>query len=80
MEVTRVEQRIYIKIAVLQGRNSPCDFDLIPKIKEQIRGRRLAAREDLLMMCCNRRPDSHMARQMLRLMVFSASHIVGSVW
>ncbi|GFW65576.1 uncharacterized protein TNCV_3549991 [Trichonephila clavipes] len=47
MEVTRVEQRAYIKIAVLQGRNSPCDFDLIPKIKEPIRGRRFATREDI---------------------------------
>ncbi|GFU95011.1 HTH_48 domain-containing protein [Trichonephila clavipes] len=95
MEVTRVEQRAYIKIAVLRRRNamechcelvealrsnaipystvarwvgkfskdvcqlvmsnarddrsptvlscvSPCDFDLIPKIKEPIRGRRFA--------------------------------------
>ncbi|GFW48454.1 uncharacterized protein TNCV_1110131 [Trichonephila clavipes] len=47
MEVTRVEQRAYIKIAVLQGRNSPCDFDLIPKIKEPIRGRWFTIREDI---------------------------------
>ncbi|GFR07309.1 uncharacterized protein TNCT_88081 [Trichonephila clavata] len=26
---------------------SPCDFDLIPKIKDPIRGRRLATREDI---------------------------------
>ncbi|GFW21584.1 uncharacterized protein TNCV_4280991 [Trichonephila clavipes] len=47
MEVTRVEQRSYIKIAVLKGRNSACDFDLIPKIKEPIHGRWFAAREDI---------------------------------
>ncbi|GFY05568.1 uncharacterized protein TNCV_4370771 [Trichonephila clavipes] len=47
MEVTRVEQRAYIKIAVRQGRNSLGDFDLIPKIKEPIRGRRFATREDI---------------------------------
>ncbi|GFX30508.1 uncharacterized protein TNCV_3461591 [Trichonephila clavipes] len=47
MEVTRVEQRAYIEIAVLQGRNSSCDFDLIPKIKEPIRGRRSATRKDI---------------------------------
>ncbi|GFV61673.1 uncharacterized protein TNCV_188311 [Trichonephila clavipes] len=48
MEVTRVEQRAFIKIAVRQGRNSLCDFDLIPKIKEPIRGRRFAQREDIV--------------------------------
>ncbi|GFU47653.1 uncharacterized protein TNCV_3878451 [Trichonephila clavipes] len=47
MEVTRVEQCAYIKIAVLQGRNSPCDFDIISKIKEKIRGRHFATREDI---------------------------------
>ncbi|GFX37239.1 uncharacterized protein TNCV_995141 [Trichonephila clavipes] len=47
MEVTRVEQRAYIKIAVLQMRNLPCDFDLISKIKERLRGRRFATREDI---------------------------------
>ncbi|GFV10449.1 hypothetical protein TNCV_1951001 [Trichonephila clavipes] len=47
MEVTRVEQRTYIKIAVLQGRNSFCEFDLRPKIKEPIRGRRFIRREDI---------------------------------
>ena len=26
---------------------TPCDFDLIPKIKEPIRGRRFATREDI---------------------------------
>ncbi|GFV29270.1 uncharacterized protein TNCV_4603021 [Trichonephila clavipes] len=31
----------------LQGRNSPCDFDLIPKIKELIHGRRFATRKDI---------------------------------
>ncbi|GFU19564.1 hypothetical protein TNCV_21381 [Trichonephila clavipes] len=40
MELTHVEQRANIKIAFLQGRNSPCDFDLILKIKEPIRGTR----------------------------------------
>ncbi|GFQ94772.1 uncharacterized protein TNCT_594521 [Trichonephila clavata] len=34
----------------------------------------------LLILCANRRPDSHMVRQMLRLMVFSTSYIVGSAW
>ncbi|GFW82307.1 uncharacterized protein TNCV_3817881 [Trichonephila clavipes] len=47
MEATRIEQRAYIKIAVHQGRNSFCDFDLIPKIKEPIRGMRFATREDI---------------------------------
>ncbi|GFV61391.1 uncharacterized protein TNCV_446071 [Trichonephila clavipes] len=47
MEVTLVEQRAYIKIAVRQGRNLLCDFDLIPKIKESIRGGRFATREDI---------------------------------
>ncbi|GFT09635.1 uncharacterized protein TNCV_4948031 [Trichonephila clavipes] len=47
MEVTRVEQRAYIKITVCQGRNSPCDFDLIPKIKEPLRGRRFATGEGI---------------------------------
>ncbi|GFV73961.1 uncharacterized protein TNCV_4601191 [Trichonephila clavipes] len=47
MEVTHFEHRAYIKIAVLQGRNSPCDFDIIPKIKEPIRGRWFATREDI---------------------------------
>ncbi|GFY27209.1 hypothetical protein TNCV_2068391 [Trichonephila clavipes] len=80
MEVTRVEQPAYIKITVLQWRNSLFGFDLIPKIKEPIRGRRFATREDMLMLCANGRPDSHMVWQMLRLMVFSASLIVGCVW
>ncbi|GFT29060.1 uncharacterized protein TNCV_3587001 [Trichonephila clavipes] len=70
MEVTRVEQRAYIKIAVLQGSNSPYDFDLIPKVKKPIRGRRFATLEDF----ANAVPDSQMVRQMLRLMVFSAFH------
>ncbi|GFW68442.1 hypothetical protein TNCV_3299841 [Trichonephila clavipes] len=47
MEVTRVEQRAYIKIAVFRGENSPCDFDLIPKFKEPKRCRRFATREDI---------------------------------
>ncbi|GFV76142.1 uncharacterized protein TNCV_4672311 [Trichonephila clavipes] len=47
MEVTRVEQRAYIKISVRQGRNALCDFDLIRKIKETIRGRWSATREDI---------------------------------
>ncbi|GFS92737.1 uncharacterized protein TNCV_1161551 [Trichonephila clavipes] len=47
MEVTHFEQPAYIKIAVLRGRNSPCDFDLIPKIKEPMRGRWFATREDI---------------------------------
>ncbi|GFW65097.1 hypothetical protein TNCV_393631 [Trichonephila clavipes] len=46
MEVTRVD-RAYIKIAVLRGRNSLCDFDLIPKIKKPVRGRRFVTREDI---------------------------------
>ncbi|GFW42455.1 uncharacterized protein TNCV_240521 [Trichonephila clavipes] len=47
MKVTRVENRAYIKIAVRQERNSLCDFNLIPKIKEPIRGRWFATREDI---------------------------------
>ncbi|GFY35755.1 uncharacterized protein TNCV_4841321 [Trichonephila clavipes] len=47
MEVTRVQQHAYIKIAVRQGRNLLCDFDLIPKIKEPIRGRWFTTREDI---------------------------------
>ncbi|GFR25121.1 histone-lysine N-methyltransferase SETMAR [Trichonephila clavata] len=31
---------------------SPCDFDLIPKIKEQIRGRRFATRENIAKVVC----------------------------
>ena len=34
----------------------------------------------LLMLCANRWSDSRMNGQMLRLMVFSASYIVGSIW
>ncbi|GFX14231.1 uncharacterized protein TNCV_1767251 [Trichonephila clavipes] len=44
---TCVQQCAYNKIVVRQGRNSLCDFDLIPKIKEPIRGRRFATREDI---------------------------------
>ncbi|GFW88150.1 uncharacterized protein TNCV_218221 [Trichonephila clavipes] len=33
--------------AVLQRINSPCDIDLIPKIKEPILARRFATREDI---------------------------------
>ncbi|GFW19966.1 uncharacterized protein TNCV_866721 [Trichonephila clavipes] len=47
MKVTRVEQHAYIKMVVLLGRNSPCDLDLSPKIKEPIRDRRFATREDI---------------------------------
>ncbi|GFW14907.1 uncharacterized protein TNCV_1563691 [Trichonephila clavipes] len=47
METTRVEKRSYIKTAVIQGRNSPCDFDLIPKIKKPVRGRRFTTRQDI---------------------------------
>ncbi|GFX96108.1 uncharacterized protein TNCV_2289981 [Trichonephila clavipes] len=47
MEVTRVEQRGYIKIADRQGRNSLCNFDLILKIKEPICGRWFATRKDI---------------------------------
>ncbi|GFW76301.1 transposable element Tcb2 transposase [Trichonephila clavipes] len=47
MEVTRIKQRAYIKNAVLQGGNLPCDFDLLPKIKEPIYGRRFATRKDI---------------------------------
>ncbi|GFW37481.1 uncharacterized protein TNCV_860881 [Trichonephila clavipes] len=47
MEVTHFEQRGYIKTAFLQGRNSTCDFDIIPKIKELILGRRFVTREDI---------------------------------
>ncbi|GFV60102.1 uncharacterized protein TNCV_3886201 [Trichonephila clavipes] len=44
---TALEQRAYINIAVPRGRNSPCDFDLIHKIKEPIRDKRFATREDI---------------------------------
>ncbi|GFY33462.1 uncharacterized protein TNCV_2227311 [Trichonephila clavipes] len=47
MEVTRVEQRDNIKLAVLRGKNSPRDFDLIPTIKEPIRGRWFTIRADI---------------------------------
>ncbi|GFV52690.1 hypothetical protein TNCV_2873611 [Trichonephila clavipes] len=81
MEVTRVEQRAYIKIAVLRGRNSACNFDLVPKIKEAIRGRQFATQEDIANAVRQHVTRfAYIMRQMLRLMVFSASHIVGSVW
>ncbi|GFU01806.1 uncharacterized protein TNCV_1523121 [Trichonephila clavipes] len=47
MEETSAEQRTYIKISIRQGRNSLCDSHLNPKIKEPIRGRRFATREDI---------------------------------
>ncbi|GFW65762.1 uncharacterized protein TNCV_585881 [Trichonephila clavipes] len=52
MEVTRVEQHAYFKIAVLKERNSSFDFDLIPKIKEPIHGRGFATREDIVNTVC----------------------------
>ncbi|GFS67677.1 uncharacterized protein TNCV_4363631 [Trichonephila clavipes] len=52
IEVTRVEQRAYIKIAVLRVRNPPCDFDLILKIKEPLHGRRFATREEIANAVC----------------------------
>ncbi|GFX02686.1 uncharacterized protein TNCV_2011301 [Trichonephila clavipes] len=52
VEVTRVEQRAYIKISFLQGRSSPCDFDLTSKIKEPIRGKRFATREEIANAVC----------------------------
>ncbi|PRD34849.1 UNVERIFIED_CONTAM: hypothetical protein NCL1_13382 [Trichonephila clavipes] len=57
MEVTRVEQRAYIKIAIRQERNSIWDFDLIPKIKGPICGRKFARREDIANAVCQ-----HMTR------------------
>jgi hypothetical protein len=36
MELNKQEQRSYIKTAVL----SPCDYDLIPKVKKPLRGKR----------------------------------------
>ncbi|GFU69070.1 uncharacterized protein TNCV_4457971 [Trichonephila clavipes] len=57
MEVTRVEQCAYIKIAVLRGRNAmECLSELVEALgnnalpyhsAEPIRGRRLATREDI---------------------------------
>ncbi|GFV89094.1 uncharacterized protein TNCV_4912931 [Trichonephila clavipes] len=57
MEVTRFQQPAYIRIAVFRGGNAMeyynefdltlCLFDLIPKIKELIRGRWFATREDI---------------------------------
>ncbi|GFV04030.1 uncharacterized protein TNCV_916541 [Trichonephila clavipes] len=34
-------------MVIHQGRKSLCDFDLIPKIKEPIRGRLFATRKDI---------------------------------
>ena len=44
MEVDELEQLYYIKIAVL----SPCDYDLIPKVKKPLRGKRFANKKDIL--------------------------------
>jgi len=44
MEVDELEQLYYIKIAVL----SPCDYDLIPKVKKPLRGKRFANKQDIL--------------------------------
>ncbi|GFW17060.1 hypothetical protein TNCV_2761841 [Trichonephila clavipes] len=88
MEVTRFEQPAYIQIAILRERNAmECHsefdltlrFDLIPKIREPIRCRRFATQDNIANAVRYRLPDSHMMRLMLRLVVFSASHIVGSV-
>ena len=43
-EVNNQEQWSYIKIAVL----SPCDYDLIPKVKKPLRGKRFANKQDIL--------------------------------
>ncbi|PRD28460.1 UNVERIFIED_CONTAM: hypothetical protein NCL1_32332 [Trichonephila clavipes] len=64
MEVTRVEQRAYIKIAVRQGTNSLWDFDLIPKLKEPIRGRWFATREDI----------ANAVRQQVNLFTYGAAN------
>ncbi|GFT28439.1 uncharacterized protein TNCV_428561 [Trichonephila clavipes] len=81
MEVTCVEQSAYIKIAVRQGRNSLCDFDLIPKIKEPVRSRRFATRKDIANAVRQQVTRfTHMMGQMLRLKVFSDPHTIGTVW
>ncbi|GFW51003.1 uncharacterized protein TNCV_3592851 [Trichonephila clavipes] len=81
MEVTRVEQRAYIKIAILRGRNySPCDFDLIAKIKEPIRGWWFATREDIVN--AERQQVTRFTHGTANAKadgIFSASHIVESV-
>ena len=44
MEVNKQEQRSYINIAVL----SPCYYDLIPKVKKPLRGKRFANKQGIL--------------------------------
>ncbi|GFY36215.1 hypothetical protein TNCV_4845871 [Trichonephila clavipes] len=78
MEVIRVEQRAYIKIAVLRGRNLPCDFHLIPKIKKPIRGRRFATREDIANAVRQQVTRFTVVRKML--MVFSASNCFSTTY
>ncbi|GFT31375.1 hypothetical protein TNCV_608151 [Trichonephila clavipes] len=82
MEVSRVEQCAHIEIAVRQGINLLCDFDLIPKITQPIRGRRFATREDIAHAACQQviRFTQGAANADWFLVVFSASHIVGRVW
>ncbi|GFT99606.1 HTH_48 domain-containing protein [Trichonephila clavipes] len=88
MEVICVEQRAYIKIGVLRGRNAmECHSELVEALGNNALPYRTVARwvGSFSKGVCqpvmsNVRDDSQMVRQMLRLMVFSASHIVGSVW
>ena len=44
MEINKQEQRFYITIAVL----SPYDYDVIPKVKKSLRGKRFANKQDIL--------------------------------
>ncbi|GFY27408.1 uncharacterized protein TNCV_2070281 [Trichonephila clavipes] len=79
MEVTRIEQRAYIKIATLRTRNSPCDFDLIPKIKEPIRGRWFATRVHIANAARQQVTRFTHGVENAELMFFSGSNIVGRV-
>ncbi|GFS98274.1 HTH_48 domain-containing protein [Trichonephila clavipes] len=90
MEVTcGVEQRAYIKLAVLRGRNvMECHSELVETYGNNALPYRTVARwvgkfqqETCVKPVMSKvRDDSHMVRQMMRLVVFSASHIVGSMW
>ena len=57
MEVIKQEQRSCIKIAVL----SPCDYDLIPKVKKSLRGKRFANKQDILTAFLSHVSDTHEA-------------------
>ncbi|GFR05013.1 HTH_48 domain-containing protein [Trichonephila clavata] len=58
----------------------PVTLISFPRLRNQYVIAVLQHERTLLMLCANRLPDPHMVGQILRLMVFFASHIAGRVW